>query len=240
VDILRLWFLDENHGFAVGGKKTVVETKDGGKTWTPVASAKKAPGDPNSTFYTRVTFVNPKTGLIVGMQARPTRALFPPYSPRTMAMGQMLQMQTNDGGITWESKPGIRGGIANSVKFSGDEGLILMEAAGSFRGERSAVFHLPLRKDLPAAMVYDSDKLHITDVGLFNNHGFLAGVEPKMVESTEFPSKVRILESSGSFKLWEEMEVDYNAEATHVTFAGTDADHAWVATNAGMILKLKR
>lgn len=240
-EILRVWFLDATHGFAVGAKKTVIETKDGGKTWTPVESAKKAPGDPNFTIYTRVFFINPKVGLITGMQIRSARSIFPPYTYRTMALGQMLQMQTSDGGVTWESRPGIKGGIANTVKFNGEEGLILMEVADSMRSEHSAVFHLPLRRDLPAAMVYEGQGVHVTDIGLFNGHGFLAGVEShKNAELNELPSKVRILESTAPFKLWEEMEVAYNAEATHVVFAGADANRAWVATNAGMILRLKR
>ena len=32
--LLRVWFLDEKHGFGVGLQKTIVETKDGGRTWT--------------------------------------------------------------------------------------------------------------------------------------------------------------------------------------------------------------
>ena len=35
--ILRLWFLDEQHGFAIGYQKTVLQTADGGRTWTAVA-----------------------------------------------------------------------------------------------------------------------------------------------------------------------------------------------------------
>src|SRR5579872_2822825 len=34
--ITRLWFLDPQHGFAIGLQKTALETHDGGVTWTPI------------------------------------------------------------------------------------------------------------------------------------------------------------------------------------------------------------
>ncbi|MEO7143413.1 MAG: hypothetical protein ABI165_07900, partial [Bryobacteraceae bacterium] len=34
-DIHQLYFLDRNHGFAIGAPKAVYETKDGGKSWKP-------------------------------------------------------------------------------------------------------------------------------------------------------------------------------------------------------------
>src|SRR5262249_32865430 len=34
---LRVWFFDENHGLAACSKKSVLETFDGGKKWTPIA-----------------------------------------------------------------------------------------------------------------------------------------------------------------------------------------------------------
>src|SRR5436305_1749921 len=36
----RVHFLTEDHGFAVGSPKLMMETKDGGKTWTDIAAAK--------------------------------------------------------------------------------------------------------------------------------------------------------------------------------------------------------
>ena len=37
--LLRLWFLDAQHGYGVGLQKSVYETRDGGRTWKPVPEA---------------------------------------------------------------------------------------------------------------------------------------------------------------------------------------------------------
>jgi len=72
--ILRVWFLDEQHGFAVGYQKTVLETRDGGRTWKPVAEAAKPTGDPAYTAYSRITF-DKDHGLIIGTAIPPRRGL---------------------------------------------------------------------------------------------------------------------------------------------------------------------
>ena len=59
--ILRLWFVDEQHGFAVGYQKTVLKTSDGGRTWAPVPEATKATGVAVAdsvafTAYSRIVF----------------------------------------------------------------------------------------------------------------------------------------------------------------------------------------
>ena len=57
--LLRVWFLDEKHGFGVGLQKTIVETKDGGRTWTPARSAAKPAGNPAYTAYTHMFLPTP-------------------------------------------------------------------------------------------------------------------------------------------------------------------------------------
>ena len=39
--ILKVWFVDEQHGFAAGYQKTALETLDGGRTWKPIEEAAK-------------------------------------------------------------------------------------------------------------------------------------------------------------------------------------------------------
>ncbi len=68
--ITRVWFLDAQHGFAVGLQKTVFETHDGGKTWTPVAAAAKPPRTPLTRPTPQIAFDGPKLGLIVGARRR--------------------------------------------------------------------------------------------------------------------------------------------------------------------------
>jgi len=49
--ILKVWFLTTDHGWAIGSKKQVLESKDGGKTWTAVPAAAEPPGAPLTTTY---------------------------------------------------------------------------------------------------------------------------------------------------------------------------------------------
>ncbi len=49
------------------------------------------------------------------------------------------------------------------------------------------------------------------------------------------PAKLRVL-SSADGRVWNEMEVDYRAEARTAVLAACGAGHAWLATDTGMIL----
>src|SRR5579871_3457235 len=71
--ILRLWFLDPQHGFAVGLQKSMFETMDGGRTWKPVAEASKPESNPAYSFYGHIAFADAKRGLVVGGYAAPRR-----------------------------------------------------------------------------------------------------------------------------------------------------------------------
>jgi hypothetical protein len=43
---------------------------------------------------------------------------------------------------------------------------------------------------------------------------------------------------SANLKVWREMDIDYRAVAQRAVLAAVDAQHAWVATDTGMILSL--
>jgi hypothetical protein len=239
-EIIRLWFLDENHGFGVGAKKNVVETNDGGRNWKQVPGSKTPQGDPNLSVYTRIAFANAKSGIILGADLS-TMSRFSPFTLRPRSSTRMLQLLTNDGGATWKPQSTPSGGIANGLKFSGSDALLLVNFT-DLRGNGIAnVFHLPLLRNGTASLVYEGKDPLISDIGFFQNHAFLAGIDAAKNRQLEgIPRKLRILESTGPFKLWEEMEVDYRAEATNLILAGSDASHVFIATDTGMILRLKR
>ncbi len=76
--ITRVWFLDVQHGFAAGLQKTVLETHDGGKTWTPVAAAASLRRTRLTPRISQIAFDGPKLGLIVG-NSTPPRADDPKF-----------------------------------------------------------------------------------------------------------------------------------------------------------------
>jgi photosystem II stability/assembly factor-like uncharacterized protein len=69
--ITRIWFLDAEHGYAVGLQKTALETRDGGRTWTPLEEAAKPSADAAHTVYSQIAFEGSKVGIIVGSSTPP-------------------------------------------------------------------------------------------------------------------------------------------------------------------------
>src|SRR5437016_6036463 len=74
-ELKRVLFVDEKQGWATGAPKLVIQTADGGHTWSPVPEAEKAPTAPDNTVYHWITFPTPQQGMIVGSWALP-------HSPR--------------------------------------------------------------------------------------------------------------------------------------------------------------
>ncbi len=119
--ILRVWFLDEQHGFAVGYQKAVLETHDGGRTWKPVAEAAKPTGNPAFTAYSRITF-DGDLGIIVGSAVPPRAGLgpFPSWmdpdrATKTRPVPNVtLLLETRDQGVTWRSSTSSLFGIVEA------------------------------------------------------------------------------------------------------------------------------
>src|SRR5260370_10097435 len=108
--IFRVYFTDEQNGVAVGSKKRVEETHDGGRHWTPLAAAAEPPGVPNYSAYNWVAFATPKFGIITGWNAPPRRMApqFPAWMDPEQAMNRRdtphlsYSLVTRDGGKTWK------------------------------------------------------------------------------------------------------------------------------------------
>lgn len=244
--LLRVWFLDEKHGFGVGLQKTIVETKDGGRTWTPLAAAAKPPGNPAYTAYTNIVFADAKQGVIIGGSQAPRReeglrgslpAWMDPEDAMKRKPGPTLTLlaETTDGGATWTTLTVPLSGIATSLRFTSSDGLIVMGFGGSSPWPSDVIRFA----DDNTGRVFRERSPRVIDAALYTGpHIYLAGVEPTgAMNMAAIPGKVRILEST-DFKTWTEMPVDYKAEAKSVVIAGPDKDHVWVATDTGMILHL--
>jgi photosystem II stability/assembly factor-like uncharacterized protein len=243
--LLRVCFLDEKHGFGIGLQKTIVETNDGGKTWSSVDAASKPAGNPAYTAYTRIIFSDAKHGAIVGGSQPPrkdegrsgsTPAWVDPEkaAKRKEVPTLTLFVQTSDGGATWQTSTAPLFGMISSLRFIAPEGLIVMGFGDSFQWP-SEVFHLSAKED--SGRVFREKSPRIVDAEFYPGpHVYLAGVEPTgKMNSAAIPGRVKILQSE-DFKTWTEMPVDYKAVARSLVMAGPDPDHMWVATDTGMIL----
>jgi photosystem II stability/assembly factor-like uncharacterized protein len=244
--LLRVWFLDEKHGFGIGLQKTIVETVDGGRTWNPVAAASKPAGNPAYTAYTHIVFADAKRGVIVGGSQPPRhedgfRHSLPDWmdpeqaSKRKQVPTLTLIAQTRDGGATWVAETVPLFGLVTSVRYAGPDGLIVMGFNESFQWPSEV--HRMAAEGIDR--VFREKTPRVIDSALYPGpHVYLAGVEPTgKMNSAAIPGKVRILESE-DFQTWTDMPVDYKAVARSVIMAGPDRDHLWVATDTGMILHL--
>ena len=256
--ILRVWFLDAQHGYAVGLQKSVFETHDGGRTWEPLAEAAAPASNPAYSVYSHIAFTDSNGGMIAGGYAPPRTAgksreerdeegdLADWMHPeRTLTRRQqprlILELDTRDGGATWKSGTAPLLGTVASLHLSGANGLAVFDYADSFEWP-AEVYRLDLKTGQSESVYKKKDRL-VTDAAIFADGGpdgraFLAAVEPPgRLRSAPIPGKVRML-SSANLKDWVEMPVDYRAVAQSLVLAGPDAEHLWVATDTGMILRL--
>ncbi len=244
-DTLRVYFLDENNGVAVGAKKNAEETHDGGVHWTKMPAAAEPPGEAKYSVYDWVAFATPQVGLISGWNLPPRR--FPQRLPDWMdpeeAMSQRetphlsYSLVTNDGGKTWQPHSSSLFGDISRVRFGPHgQGLGLIEYSNGFRYPAEA-YKIDWVKGT-SSTVYRDRKFAISDIWLTpDGTAYLAGVQVPGPIRNVVPGKVQVLESK-DLSTWTEMRVDYRATANRTTLAVVDDDHMWLATDNGMILKL--
>jgi hypothetical protein len=245
--ILRVWFVDPQHGFAAGYQKTALETVDGGKTWKPIDEAAKPTGNPSFTAYTQIAFADAKVGLIAGGATPPRRdALrYPAWMAPEQAVKQRevptltITLETRDA-QTWSSSTAPLYGQLTSLRLTPTQGLYLFGFEDSFEFP-AEVYHLDLATG-KSASVFRAANRRVTDALVFDGTGaVLAAVEPPgKLSSAPIPGKVKFLTSgdltTGNDPGWKEMDVDYRAVARSLVLAGPDATHLWAATDTGMIL----
>jgi hypothetical protein len=258
--ILRVWFLDAQHGYAVGLQKSVFETHDGGRTWKPLAEAAAPTSNPAYSVYSHVAFADGRRGLIAGGYVPPRTAgksreqreeegdlpdwMHPETTLHRHQQPRLtLELDTRDGGTTWKSGTAPLLGSLVSVRLAGTKGLLIFNYADSFEWP-AEVYRLDLKTGQSESVFKKKDRL-VTDAAIFvggangaDARAFLAAVEPPgRLRSAPIPGKVRML-SSTNLKDWVEMTVDYRAVAQSLVLAGPDAEHLWAATDTGMILRL--
>jgi hypothetical protein len=115
-------------------------------------------------------------------------------------------------------------------------GLGLVEHADSFRYP-SEVYKLDWKTG-KSETVFRDKRYALSDIWFAQDGStYLAGIELQGTVRSVMPGRVRVFRSA-DLKGWDEMKVDYRATAQRVVFAGGGTD-LWLATDNGMILKLK-
>jgi photosystem II stability/assembly factor-like uncharacterized protein len=234
--ILQAWFLDANRGYISGMKGLVQQTTDGGKSWVQLEASEKVP-EPQKLSYDIISFQGPH-GIIVGASEQSTPVLSNPKSGPA-ANGKLVVLETQDAGKTW---------AYGTIPMYGELAQLRMSKLGFVVSlilysdpkypVSSAVFKTVLGASEGKVVFAERDRV-ATDVALQSDgSAVLVTIEPPG-NSTQvpIPGKLTIFESA-NLKVWREMDVDYRAVAQRAIIAAPDAQHMWVATDTGMILKL--
>ncbi len=244
-DILQVWFLDRQHGWAIGLHKSVFETTDGGATWSPLEAAAKPGANPLYTAYGSIAFANAKSGVIAGWNSppRPDRSTFPDWMDPEKAHRRrqwpslLIFLQTQDGGKSWASSTAsIFGRLTRMSFLPNGSGLGLIEFLDDFE------YPSEVYKITPGAgnntRAFREKNRWITDVLMTPHASYAAGLEPVgTIRRNPIPGKLKVLTSQDRDH-WREMTVDYRADA-HRAILAAAGESVWVATDTGMILKMR-
>lgn len=240
--LLRLWFLDAKHGFAVGLEKRVFETTNGGDTWTLVPVSTEAQGDATFTTYGEIAFSG-NNGIISGWNVPPRQGGPDWMEPERAAKRRQIPnltifLQTRDGGKTWtKDETSIFGQVTRISLTNQATSLGLIEFKDEFEYP-SEVYQI-VRGGKSTSSFRQKNRA-ITDVRAFDGstHGLIAGDETEgTIYRSPIPGKLKVLWSD-DLEHWDEMPVDYRAVAHRAMISGPDEQHLWIATDTGMILKL--
>jgi Photosynthesis system II assembly factor YCF48 len=241
--LIQVYFVDEQHGFAVGAHKAAYQTQDGGQTWQRIAAAAEPDTKPEHTAYNCIAFINARNGVITGF-SEPPEASRPEWlepeeaSRRREAPHITITLDTHDGGKTWSpSTSSVFGHITRALFLPDGRGLGLMQFTGTFQWT-SEVLRLDALTG-KSTSVYQAKDREITDVLLLpSGTAYLAGVEVVgRLPHSPIPQKLEILKGE-DFSHWQDMEVDYRANATRALLRAAPGGTVWAATDTGMILKL--
>jgi hypothetical protein len=248
--LVQVHFADPNRGWAVGIKKQIYETKNGGVDWTQIPALEKVNTSEEHTLFAWIEFADKDVGMIGGWSKPPRRDMasqerVPDWlDPEKASYRQEwphlgILLDTRDGGKTWTpSTMSLFGEITKAKLSTEGWGLGLIEFSDAFDWP-SEVFFLNW-KGGTQKRVYRQHDRKVTDVAIASPTGpaYLGAVEHfGKLQQLPIPRKVVMLRSEDA-EHWTEMPVDYRATARRVILSAAGPNDIWAATDTGMILKL--
>jgi len=227
-DLLRCWFLSASHGYAVGNRKTALETLDGGKNWRPLEAATGVLSDAERTSFTGIEFSG-RTGFISGYHS-PKR---PPQAPNSATPDASVRqwpqlgilIQTVDGGETWKPSSSAIFGRMAQARVSGRSAALLLQFDYEFQWP-SEVYRI----DLPTGETMREYR----DAGRR-----VCAVLP--IGGTVAVAAIRLSEDRQSFPRPLELQVDQTPVpiderlTASKCYLARDGEKLWLATDQGFV-----
>ncbi len=247
--IAKVHFLDAQRGFAVGAPKKFVSTTDGGKTWKKVPAGDLPETRPESTIYSQIESPGPNWLLVAGSSIPPRNmrrfdlpAWLEPEDAkrRTQRPTVMVVIESRDGGVTWHhGTTSMFGRISRVTAGSAALGLSIFQFDDQFDWP-SEIFKLTFSNGRSTRVFRYKDRL-ATDALMTPSLAYVAAIEPATeIRGIPIPGKVHVLRAlSPEMDRWLELPVDYRAVASRATLSQSPDGSIWLATTAGMILKLE-
>lgn len=241
--MVRVHFLDENHGYMFGEGLSVFRTTDGGQNWAVLDEAEKLKLKPENTEWAWSNWPNSKVGLIVGTSAAPppegTRVpdwMLPERALRRRAIpGSIMVLETRDAGVTWKSS--MVSSFGHVVRMRGDSEALTIFHYGESMEFSSEVYDVSFASGSSRPYFRRKNQFVFDAVPLNNGGGLVACIETRgEMRTSPIPGPLRIFLNTGG--QWRAMKVDYHASGVRATLAHVDDQNIWAATDQGVILKL--
>jgi hypothetical protein len=239
---VRVFFCNATRGWLLCNRKAVYGTSDGGRSWKLIEpqAFPDAPA-PRSVFTEAACsgdavllsgFTRPP-----GRQSRLPAWMEPELAPLGVPPTTAFALHSTDGGRQWKRFVFPDFGEIRRLRISPEGSAVALIHRPDSLTNPTAIFQLTLPA-LEARPTYADRNRWLTDVAFAGPHRMLAAAIDQEGRSLHpaLPGKLRVL-SSADGRAWSEMEMDYRAEAHHAVLAARDADHAWIATDTGMILR---
>lgn len=243
--ILRVFFLDDQRGWAFGVGKRVFYTEDGGRKWTATPETEALNFQDENTVWASMQFVSKEVGLLIGNYTPPRRdrQRFPDWmNPedafrRRLTPTTTLAAETRNGGKTWAIQRASSFGNAVRLRVFGNRGLIVYHYSNNFEFP-SEVLDLDFRTGKGVTIFRRKDTLIHDAIPLPEGGAVLAGLSvPPTMAFLPVSRPVTILWSDNN-KDWVRQRVHYRASGKRVTLSTVSSSHIWCATDEGMILRL--
>lgn len=258
--MLRAHFVNPRHGFAIGFPSAVYETVDGGKTWNKLAVAEQGPDAAKTdkakaggarasgskaaalnTVYDCIAFYGDH-GAILGQVTSPQDEHEPLWLNPATARLQKQKQSTNimlesmDGGQSWHASTNLSFGDVTELAIAKAGFALALVEYHDYYSLPSSILRVEFGAAKPEVVYAERDRA-VSDLALLGSGGAqLAAIEPPgNSNQVPIPGKLRMVRSN-NLRDWLEEEVDYRAVAQRAAVAAPDQEHAWVATDTGMIL----